>query len=155
MPSRAFRRIPLLLVAVVAAVGFVASGAGAVYVFTRGAQHYDLILDTVGSHGLLDYRRVLTPRGALVIVGGPNKGNWIGPLTGFIEASLLSPFVSQGLKSMLAELTKEDLAVLAQLMQDGKVTPVIDRRYPLAETAAAVRYLEAGHARGKVIINVD
>ena len=123
--------------------------------FTRDAQHYDLIVDTVGSHGLLDYRRVLTPHGALVIVGGPNNGNWIGPLTGFIEASLLSPFVSQGLKSMLAELTKEDLAVLAQLMQDGKVTPVIDRRYPLAETAAALRYLETGHARGKVIINVD
>ena len=123
--------------------------------FTRDPQHYDLILDTVGSHGLLDYRRVLTPRGALVIVGGPNNGNWIGPLTGFIEASLLSPFVSQSLKPVLAELNKEDLAQLAQLMQDGKVTPVIDRRYPLAETAAALRYLEAGHARGKVIVNVD
>ncbi|HYM26704.1 MAG TPA: NAD(P)-dependent alcohol dehydrogenase [Steroidobacteraceae bacterium] len=123
--------------------------------FTRDPQHYDLIVDTVGSHGLSEYRRVLTPRGALVIVGGPSNGNWIGPLTGLIEAYMLAPFVSQGLKPMLAELNKEDLALLAELMQNGKVTPVIDRRYPLAETAAALRYLETGHARGKVIINID
>ncbi len=123
--------------------------------FTRDTQHYDLIVDTVGSHALLDYRRVLTPHGVLVIVGGPSNGNWIGPMTGIIAASVLSPFISQSLKPILAELNKDDLALLAQLMQNGKLTPVIDRRYPLAETAAALRYLEAGHARGKVIINVD
>ena len=123
--------------------------------FTRGAQHYDLIVDTVGSHALLDYRRVLTPHGVLVIVGGPSNGKWIGPMSGLIAAAALSPFVSQSFKPMLAEFNKEDLALLAELMQNGKLTPVIDRRYPLAETAAALSYLEAGHARGKVVINVD
>ena len=112
--------------------------------FTRDAQHYDLIVDTVGSHALLDYRRVLTPHGVLVIVGGPSNGNWIGPMTGFIAASVLSPFVSQSLKPILAEFNKDDLAVLAQLMQNGKLTPVIDRRYPLAETAAALRTWKPG-----------
>ena len=122
--------------------------------FTQLGQRYDLVIDTVGSHPLLDYRRALTPHGTLVIVGGPSTGNWLGPLATPIRAILLRPFVSQRFEPFLAELSGADLTVLAELMQNGKVTPVIDRRYPLAETAAAMAYLEAGHARGKVVISV-
>jgi len=125
--------------------------------FTRGGQRYDLILDNVGNHPLSDYRRILTPKGTAVIVGGggPNDGSWIGPLVTPIKAVLYSPFVSQTFTMFLAELTQADLTALSDLMQAGKVTPVIDRRYPLSETPAAIRYLEAGHARGKVVITLQ
>jgi NADPH:quinone reductase-like Zn-dependent oxidoreductase len=123
--------------------------------FTQGAQRYDLIIDNVGTHSLADYRRVLTPMGALIMVGGPSDGAWIGPLSGSIKALLVSPFVSQKMVFMLAHLDQQDLTTLAGLLQDGKLTPVIDRRYPLADTAEALRYLEQGHARGKVIITVE
>jgi NADPH:quinone reductase-like Zn-dependent oxidoreductase len=123
--------------------------------FTQGAQRYDLIIDNVGSHSLSEYRRVLTPKGALVTVGGPSDGAWIGPFSTSIMAKLVSPFVSQQLIFILADLNKDDLALLADWMGSGKLTPVIDRRYTLSETAAAIQYLEQGHARGKVIITVD
>ena len=122
--------------------------------FTKSAQRYDLILDNVGNHSLLEYRRVLNPRGIFVIVGGPDEGRWIGPMTSPIKASLLSPFVSQKFVMILAELNKEDLTVLRDLMQAGKVTPVIDRRYKLSEVPEAIAYLEEGHARGKVVIDL-
>jgi NADPH:quinone reductase-like Zn-dependent oxidoreductase len=120
--------------------------------FTQSGQRYDLILDIVGNHSLLEYRRALVPHGIFVMVGGPNNGEWIGPLIVPIKALLLSPFVSQKFRPLLAELNKEDLGVLSELMQAGKVTPVIDRQYGLSEVPAAIRYLEAGHARGKVVI---
>jgi NADPH:quinone reductase-like Zn-dependent oxidoreductase len=123
--------------------------------FTQGAQRYDLIVDTVGSHSLLQYRRALTPKGVLVIVGGPSTGQWIGFLITPIKALMLSPFVSQELRPFLAEMNKEGLTTLSDLMQAGKATPVIDRRYKLSEVAAAIRYLEEGHARGKVVITVE
>src|SRR3989440_9971110 len=123
--------------------------------FTQGAQHYDLILDNVGSHSLLEYRRALTPKGTFVIVGGPTNGQWIGPMVTPLKALILSPFVSQKFAPFLAELNKEDLTILRDLMQAGKLTPVIDRRYKLSEVPAALRYLEAGHARGKVVISVQ
>jgi len=123
--------------------------------FTKGGQRYDLILDNVGNHSLSEYRRVLNPKGAFVVVGGPNNGQWIGPMIGPIKASLLSPFVSQKLVMILAQLNKEDLTILHDLMQAGKVTPVIDRRYSLSEVPAAIRYLEEGHARGKVVISLE
>jgi NADPH:quinone reductase-like Zn-dependent oxidoreductase len=123
--------------------------------FTKGTQRYDLILDTVGNHSLLDYRGVLTPHGMVVIVGGPSVGQWIGPLITPIKALLLSPFVSQKFAPFLAELTKEDLSTLGDLMQSGKVTPVIDKHYSLRELPEAINYLEAGHARGKVVIDVE
>jgi NADPH:quinone reductase-like Zn-dependent oxidoreductase len=123
--------------------------------FTQGTQRYDLIIDIVGTHSLSAYRRVLNPQGALVMVGGPNEGVWIGPLSASVKAMLLSPFVSQKMIFMLAHLNEQDLETLRDLMQAGKLTPVIDRRYPLGETAEALRYLEQGHARGKVIIEVD
>jgi NADPH:quinone reductase-like Zn-dependent oxidoreductase len=123
--------------------------------FTQGTARYDLIIDNVGSHSLSEYRHVLTPNGVLVIVGGPSDNSWLGPLTTWVKAFAVAPFASQKLIFMLAQTNKDDLDVLRELMQTGKVTPVIDRRYPLAETAQAISYLEQGHAKGKVIITVD
>jgi NADPH:quinone reductase-like Zn-dependent oxidoreductase len=123
--------------------------------FTQGSARYDLIIDNVGNHTLSEYRRVLTPNGALVMVGGPSDNSWLGPLTTSAKAYFVAPFVSQKLIFMLAQANKDDLKVLSDLMQAGKLTPVIDRRYPLAETANAISYLEQGHAKGKVIITVD
>ena len=123
--------------------------------FTNGSQRYDLIIDNVGTHTLSEYRRVLTPQGILVSVGGPNKGSWLGPLAGALKAMVVAPFVSQKLGFFLAKLNHADLDYLAQLMQAGKLTPVIDRRYPLDAAAEALRYVEAGHSRGKVVITID
>ena len=123
--------------------------------FTQGSQRYDLIIDTIGNRSLPELRRVLTPAGTVVIVGGPSTGKWIGPLAGLVKAMLYSPFVSQKFTFMLAQLNQKDLDVLRELMQSGKLTPVIDRRYPLREVPAAIEYLEAGHARGKVVINLE
>jgi NADPH:quinone reductase-like Zn-dependent oxidoreductase len=123
--------------------------------FTDGTERYDLILDNVGNHSLQEIRRVLAPEGILVMIGGSSDGNWIGPLLGPIKALLLSPFVGQTFSMMLAQLNQEDLSVLSDLMQTGTVTPVIDRRYTLQETPDAIRYIEEGHARGKVVITMD
>jgi NADPH:quinone reductase-like Zn-dependent oxidoreductase len=124
--------------------------------YTKGTQRYDRIFDTVGNHWLSDDRRVLTPRGTLVIVGAPSDDPWIGPLSRFLKAFVISPFVSQKLISFLADANKtDDLDTLRDLMQAGKLTPVIDRQYRLSETPAAIRYLETGHARGKVVIDLD
>jgi NADPH:quinone reductase-like Zn-dependent oxidoreductase len=125
--------------------------------FTRGAQRYDLILDNVGNHSLLECRRALTPRGKYVLIGGGgvNDGRWVGPLIRPVKALALKPFVAQEMGMMLAELNPQDLALMGDLMKEGKVTPVIDRRYKLSEVPAAIRYLEEGHARGKVVITVD
>jgi NADPH:quinone reductase-like Zn-dependent oxidoreductase len=124
--------------------------------FTLGAEHYDLILDTVGTHPLLDYRRVMTPTGIFVILGGPSTGPWLGPMSSLLKAVLLSPFVSQKFLLLLADANKnQDLDTLRDLMQDGKLTPVIDRQYPLTDIRQAMQYLEAGHARGKVVITLQ
>lgn len=123
--------------------------------FTQGAQHYDLIVDNVGTHSLLEYKRVLNPKGIYVMIGSTTPGNWFGWLAGPIEGLMLSPFVSQKFGMMLADLNKDDLATLGTLMQSGKVTPVIDRGYKLSETPEALRYLEKGHARGKVVLTVE
>ncbi|HEX6260525.1 MAG TPA: NAD(P)-dependent alcohol dehydrogenase [Woeseiaceae bacterium] len=125
--------------------------------FTEGEQRYDVILDMVGNHPLSAYRRVLEPNGIHVLIGGggPDAGNWIGPLAGPLKALLSSPFVDREHATLLAQLNKQDLALLADLMQEGKVTPIIDRRYGLNEIAEAITYLETGRARGKVIITVD
>lgn len=121
--------------------------------FTRDGQRYDLIVDNVGNHSLMHLRRALTPKGTLVGVGG-EVGNWIGAFTGPLKALVVSRFVGQRFVSLLAKVTKDDLLVLAELMEAGKVTPVIDRTYPLSETAEAIRYLETGRARGKVVITI-
>ncbi len=121
--------------------------------FTEGNQHYDLILDAIGNHSLPAIRSVLNPRGICVGIGGPT-GRWKMGLTGMIKALVLSRFVSQNFVSFMAKLNKEDLLILSNLIEAGKVTPVIDRSYRLSELAEAVRYLEEGHARGKVVITV-
>jgi NADPH:quinone reductase-like Zn-dependent oxidoreductase len=122
--------------------------------FTRSGQRYDLILDNVGNHALLALRRALTPGGTVVIVGG-QKGNWIRPMDRLLKSFMLSPFVSEEFVKFFADLNQEDLTLLAELMQVGKVTPVIDRRYALSEAPAAIGYVEEGHARGKVVIVPD
>jgi NADPH:quinone reductase-like Zn-dependent oxidoreductase len=124
--------------------------------FTKGDKRYDLILDNVGTQPLSGFRRALQPKGICVMIGGggPNDGGLIGPLARPVKALLLSPFISQKMGMFMAELNKEDLTILGDLMQSGKVTPVIDRTYPLSQIAEAIRYLEQGHARGKVIITV-
>jgi len=124
--------------------------------FTKGAQRYDLILDNVANHSLLECRRALKPTGIYLLIGGggPNDQGLIGPLAKPIKAILLSPFVSQKMGMMMADPNQKDLAILADLMQSGKVKPVIDRTYRLSEVPEAIRYLEAGHARGKVVITV-
>ncbi|MDB6046718.1 MAG: Alcohol dehydrogenase zinc-binding domain protein [Gammaproteobacteria bacterium] len=123
--------------------------------FTKGEQRYDLIVDNVGSHSFSEYRRVLKPKGTFVIVGGPTGDPWIGPLAQPIKAGMLSPFVSQEFVMFLAELNQEDLEVISGLMRAGKVTPVIDRRYKLSEAPAAIRYLEEGRARGKIVVSLE
>jgi NADPH:quinone reductase-like Zn-dependent oxidoreductase len=123
--------------------------------FTQGGARYDVIFDTVGNHSPLELRRALTPKGVLVVVGAPTGGAWLGGLTAMLKASIVSPFVSQRLEPFLAELDAQDLAKLAGLMESGQVTPVIDRTYPLAQLPEALTYLEAGHARGKVIISIE
>ncbi len=125
--------------------------------FTQSGQRYDVIIDNVGNHSLLACRRTLTAKGRYVLIGGGGMGEQgiIGPLVNPLRALLLSPFVSQQMGMMMAELNEKDLTALADLIQAGKVTPVIDRSYPLSETADALRYLEGGHARGKVVINLE
>jgi NADPH:quinone reductase-like Zn-dependent oxidoreductase len=121
--------------------------------FSRTEQLYDLILDTVGNRSFKDLRRALSPNGTLVIVGG-GGGRLLGPITQMVRALVLARFVRQHVKPMMAQIRKADLVFLKELVDDGKLTPVLDRMYPLRETAEAVRYLEGGHARGKVVITV-
>jgi NADPH:quinone reductase-like Zn-dependent oxidoreductase len=125
--------------------------------YTAGPQRYDLIVDLVGNRSVHENRRVLKPNGAYIGIGGGGleEGGFLGPLVGAVKVSLMSHFVSQKLEFFLADVTKEDLAILADLMQSGKLTPVIDRSYKLSDTVAAVRYIERGHARGKVIITTE
>ena len=122
--------------------------------YTENGQRYDLIMDMVGNHSLSANRQALNPEGIFVIIGG-SKGNWLGPLMSPIKALMYSPFVGQEFVMLIAKMRKEDLTVLSDLMKSGEVTPVIDRRYPLSEVPAAIRYSEEGHARGKIVINLE
>jgi NADPH:quinone reductase-like Zn-dependent oxidoreductase len=122
--------------------------------FTQSGQKYDLIFQLAGTRSPSDCRRALTPKGTLVLSSGESDGRWIGPVDRIIKAVALSPFVSQKLGSFLAKPNEEDLQFLKELIEAGKVKPVIDRRYPLSEAPEAIRYLEEGHARGKVVITV-
>jgi NADPH:quinone reductase-like Zn-dependent oxidoreductase len=123
--------------------------------FTRSEHHYDLIFDAVGNHSLSAYRRILNPKGILVMAGAPNNGRLIGLLARLIGALVLSRLVSQKLIPFVARSNKDDLTIVSELMASGKVTPVIDRRYRLSEVPEALRYLEKGHARGKVVITLE
>jgi NADPH:quinone reductase-like Zn-dependent oxidoreductase len=125
--------------------------------FTRSSLRYDLILDLVGNRALLDVRQVMQPKGIYIGIGGgsPEEGGFLGPMTGALEEMVLSRFVSQSLVFFVADTNQKDLAELAGWLQSGKIMSVIDKRYPLTEIAAALRYVEQGHSRGKVIITVD
>jgi NADPH:quinone reductase-like Zn-dependent oxidoreductase len=114
--------------------------------YTREGRRYDVIVDCIGNHGLLANLRALTPNGALVIVGGP--------LRRLPGALVLPRLVRQRIGFFLAKVNRDDLGVLAELMETGKVTPVVDRTYPLSEVPEAIAYVEAGHARGKVVVTV-
>jgi NADPH:quinone reductase-like Zn-dependent oxidoreductase len=123
--------------------------------FTEGDRQYDLILDMVGNHPLLALRRVMPPEGTMVIVGGPKTGKLLGPMIQPLKAMIISPFVDQEFSMLLAEFNQKDMEFLRELMESGQVTPVIDRRYSLSEVPEAIRYLEQGRARGKVVITAE
>jgi NADPH:quinone reductase-like Zn-dependent oxidoreductase len=121
--------------------------------FTRRNQRYDVVFDIGGSRPLWQCRRVMARRGILVVVGGP-AGRWLAPASRMLKAFALSPFVSQRFVPFLSTDDHRSLAVLAGLAETGKISPVIDRRYDLAETPEAIRYVGEGHPRGKVVIEV-
>jgi len=119
--------------------------------FTKNGQRYDFIFAVNGYHSIFDYKRALSPKGVYVMIGGS--------MAAMIQAMLLGPVISmtgrQKMGSMgVAKPNQKDLVFMKELLEAGKVKPVIDRRYPLGETAEAIRYLEAGHAKGKVVIMV-
>jgi NADPH:quinone reductase-like Zn-dependent oxidoreductase len=122
--------------------------------FTKSGQRYDVIIDIAGNSSLSRLRSALTPKGTLVIVGGETDGRWLGGTDRQIRAHMLSPFVGQKLGTFISSENHEDMIVLKELIEAGKVTPVIDRTYPLSEAPQAIRYLVGGHARGKVVITV-
>ena len=122
--------------------------------FADGEQRYDMILDVGGTASLSRLRRALTPAGTLVIAGGETAGRWLGGSDRQIRALALSRFVRQRLTTFVCTENYRDLIVLTELIESGKITPVIDRTYPLAEVPQAIRYLTQGHARGKIAISV-
>jgi NADPH:quinone reductase-like Zn-dependent oxidoreductase len=122
--------------------------------FAEMGQRYDLILDIAGRRSVTHLRRALAPRGTLVFVGGEGGGRWFGGINRQLGAQMLSPFVSQKLGTFVAKPNSEKLMVIKVLIEAGKVTPVIDRTYSLSEVPEAMRYVEAGHARGKVVITM-
>jgi NADPH:quinone reductase-like Zn-dependent oxidoreductase len=124
--------------------------------FTKSGQHYDLIFDLVANHSFSARRRVLDPKGIYIGAGIVGLGgSMVRLLAHQITELVLSRFVSQKFVTLMAKLGKEDLTIMGELMEAGKVTPVIDRCYSLSEVPEAIRYLEAGHARGKVVITLN
>jgi len=126
--------------------------------FTQRGERYDLIVDIPGNRSLSDYRRALTAKGTYVLIGhdlfGASAGRWIGSMRRVFKQLVVSPFVSQRINPRVSMKTKDRLAVLKELIEAGKITPVIDRTYPLSEVPEAIRHLERGHAQGKVVITV-
>ena len=122
--------------------------------FADGVQRYDLILDIGGNRRLSRLRRALTPTGTLVIAGGEEGGKWTGGIDRQLRALALSLFVRQRMTMFISKENHADLATLTKFIEAGDVTPVVDKAYPLAEAPDAMRHLEAGHARGKVVITM-
>jgi NADPH:quinone reductase-like Zn-dependent oxidoreductase len=123
--------------------------------FTEGTRRFDLILDTAGRRPLSELRRALKPQGTLVIVGGEGGDRWLGGFQRQILAPVRSRFSEQKVLGLISRERHRDLMTLKDLIEDGKITPVIDRIYPLSDAAQAIRYLEQGHARGKVVLTVS
>jgi NADPH:quinone reductase-like Zn-dependent oxidoreductase len=123
--------------------------------FTEGRARYDVILDNVSSLPLARLRRALTPKGTLVLNGGGSPGGHLfGPVAGLLKAVVANAFVSQRLRPLPSKETREELLDVTAFVEAGKITPVVDRTYPLAETAEGVRHVEQGHARGKTVVTV-
>jgi NADPH:quinone reductase-like Zn-dependent oxidoreductase len=122
--------------------------------FVQSGQRYDLVLQLAGTRSPSDCRRALTPTGTLLLSSGESSGRWVGPIGRIVKAVLLSPFVRQRLVPFEAKRSVEDLRLMNELIEAGTVTPVIDRTLSLSDAPAAMRYLEAGHARGKIVITV-
>jgi NADPH:quinone reductase-like Zn-dependent oxidoreductase len=122
--------------------------------FTDGRARYDVILDNVGNRPLSRLRRALTPAGTLVLNGGGSPGHVFGPVAGILRAAVVNGLVPERLRLIPHEQQREQLLTLTGLIEAGKLTPVLDRTYPLAGTAEALRRVEQGHARGKVVITV-
>ncbi|HET6662082.1 MAG TPA: NAD(P)-dependent alcohol dehydrogenase [Rubrobacter sp.] len=123
--------------------------------FTEGTRQFDLILDTAGRRPLGQLRRALTPQGTLVIVGGEGGDRWLGGFQRQIFAPVRALFTEQKMLGLISKERQQDLLTLKDLIEAGKLTPVIDRTYPLREAPQAIRYLEQGHARGKVVLTVS
>jgi NADPH:quinone reductase-like Zn-dependent oxidoreductase len=122
--------------------------------FAGNGRRYDLIFQLAGTRSPSACRRALTSKGRLILSSGESDGRWVGPLDRIVRAAALSPFVPQTLAPFEAKQSSDDLQVLTELVEAGKLAPVIDRTYPLPETPEALRYLEKGHARGKVVISI-
>ena len=122
--------------------------------FTRSDRRYDLMLDVAGSRSWSECRRVLNPQATLVIVGAPKGTRLLGPLSHIVKVRLAALRSSQKVVFFMAKVNKADMEVLRELLEDGKVKPVIDRRYELSEIADALRYLGEGHAQGKIVLAV-
>jgi NADPH:quinone reductase-like Zn-dependent oxidoreductase len=122
--------------------------------FTQSGHKYDLIFQLAGTLSPSECRSALTPKGTLVLSSGESEGRWIGPVERVIKGLVLSGFVSQKMASFTVKPNREDLQLLKQFIEEGTLTPEIDRTYPLAQVPEAIRYLEEGHARGKVVISV-
>lgn len=123
--------------------------------FTASGERWDVILDIAGNRPLSRLRRALAPRGTLVIAGGEEGDRWIGGLHRTLGAVALSPFVGQSLRMFFATVRKDDLQLLAELIEAGTLTPLVDRAFPLSEAPDAIRYLRQGRVRGKVVITID
>ena len=123
--------------------------------FTEGTRQFDLILDTAGRRPLGHLRRALTPQGTLVIVGGEGGDRWLGGFQRQIFAPVRALFTEQKMLGLISKERQQDLLTLKDLIEAGKLKPVIDRTYPLREAPQAIRYLEQGHARGKVVLTIS
>lgn len=122
--------------------------------FAAAGRRYDVVLDCGGHASLARLRRVLDPRGALVLIGSETGGRWLGGTDRQLRAMLLSPFVRQRLGTLISTDRPDDLELLRAMIDDGRVTPALDRTFPLEQAAEAIRYLREGHARGKVALTL-
>jgi NADPH:quinone reductase-like Zn-dependent oxidoreductase len=125
--------------------------------FTQVAERYDVVMDNVVNRPMLDIRRILQPQGKYLVIGGggPDANPWFGAFMGPVKAFVISWFVDQDMAFFLSHASTDDVATLGQWIEDGRIRPVVDRIYPLADAAEAMRYLESGRARGKVVIDIQ
>jgi len=122
--------------------------------YTESGIKYDLIIDMVGNHSLLSNREAMKDQGRLVMVGGA-KGDWIAPVMGILSSMVISPFVEQKFEKIIASLKREDMELLAEMMEKGALISQLDDSFPLSKTADAIRYSESGRARGKIALEIN